>query len=342
MSVSDLKETIGELNKRFGRNTIISGDALVSLDIDRVSTGSLTLDIETGGGLPYGRVVEFFGREGTGKSVMAAKVASHVQKMGRDVVWLDVEGSFDPVWATCLGVDVTKIQLAKPESGEKACDILDAVVRSGDCGLVVVDSTAALVPEKDLETAMEDVEQLGVRAKMVNRLIRKLHSALNMKVGEDKLPNDCLVLFINQIREKIGVMYGSPDTTPGGLGLRHAASIRVEFRRAWLKDDGDPDKIIGQIIKFKVVKNKTFPPFRRGEFDFFTDGDNKGQIDLAKEVFCYGLLEGFIEASGKTYFLSKKTYVGKPKAIKALREDKKLVKELRDKILKRVKEKTNG
>ena len=340
--MSDLSDTIGELNKRFGKNTIISGDSLVGLDVDRVSTGSLTLDIETGGGLPYGRVVEYFGREGTGKSVMAAKTAAYVQKDGKKVVWLDVEGSFDPEWAKCLGLDVSKVQLAKTETGEQACDILDAVVRSGDCGIVVVDSTAALVPEKDLETAMGHSEQLGVRAKMVNRLIRKLHSALNMKVGEDMLPNDCLVLFINQIREKIGVLYGSPDTTPGGLGLRHAASIRIEFRRAWLKDEKDSDKIVGQAIKFKIVKNKTFPPFRRGEFDFFTDGDRKGQIDLAKEVFCYGLLEGFIENSGKTYTIGKEKFVGKPKAICALRDDDKLMNSLKVKILERIKEKTNG
>jgi len=189
-------------------------------------------------------LLSFFGREGTGKTAIALKTAAEVQKQGKKVVWLDVEGSFDAEWAKRLGVDVASLHLAKPESGESACDILEAVVKSGDCGLVVLDSVAALIPTKDLETAMEDVEQLGTRAKLVNRLIRKLHSALNMKVGEDSLPNDCLVVFINQIREKIGVMWGSPDTTPGGLGLRHAASIRIEFRKKWIKDPENTDHIL--------------------------------------------------------------------------------------------------
>ena len=328
--MSELQETVKELNKRLGKNTIISGDALVGKPLDRVSTGSLSLDIETGGGLPYGRLVEFFGREGTGKTALALKTVAQAQKQGKSVVWIDVEGSFDYKWAALLGVDTSKINLAKPETGEAACDILDAVVRSGDCGLVVLDSTAALIPEKDVDTAMEDPEQLGLRAKMVNRLVRKLHSALNEKIGEDKLPNKCLVIFINQIREKIGVMWGSPDTTPGGLGLRHAASIRVEFRKKWLKQGDD---VIGQTITFTTKKNKTYPPFRRGEFDFYTDGTSMGQIDIAREVLAYGVLKGLIEHSGKSYDIAGVKFVGQEKAIAYLREHKKVVQDLKQEIL---------
>ena len=217
--MSDLDDIIKDLNKRFGKNTIISGDEIISMEVDRIPTGSLALDIETGGGFPCGRVTEIYGRESAGKTYMALKSVAEAQKIGKSAVWIDVEGSFDPVWAALLGVDLKKLKLTRPETGEIACDILDAVISSGECGIVVLDSTAALIPVHDTEIGMDKVEQLGVRAKMVNRLIRKLHAALNMKVGEDKLPNNCAVVFINQIREKIGVMYGSPDTTPGGLGL---------------------------------------------------------------------------------------------------------------------------
>jgi len=332
--MSELEDTIKELNKRFGRNTIISGDDIVSLEIDRIPTGSLSLDLETGGGFPCGRVIELYGRESTGKSFVAEKTVAEAQKLGKQCVWIDVEGSFDPVWATTLGVDITKLKLSRPNSGEIACDILDAVIRSGECGVVVLDSTAALVPEKDLETAMEDVEQIGTRAKMVNRLIRKLHSALNMKVGEDQIPSNCLVIFVNQIREKVGVLYGSPDTTPGGLGLRHAASIRIEFRKKWIKDPENDEHIIGQTVTFVTAKNKTYPPYRRGEFNFFTDGERKGQIDLASEVLCYGILSGLIEQSGQFYMIGAEKVRGKEEALATLNRNPKLVLELKTKIFK--------
>lgn len=331
--MSELDSIIRELNKRFGKNTIISGDEIVAMEIARIPTGSLALDIETGGGFPCGRVVELYGRESAGKTFMALKAVAEAQKLGKVAVWIDVEGSFDPVWAALLGVNLQKLKLTRPETGEVACDILDAVIRSGDCGMVVLDSTAALIPTKDTETAMEDVEQLGVRAKMVNRLIRKLHSALNMKVGEDKLPNDCTVVFINQIREKIGVMYGSPDTTPGGLGLRHASSIRIEFRKKWLKDPLDETKVVGQTVSFVTAKNKTFPPNRRGEFDIYTDGPNKGQIDSTREVFTYGVLTELIEKNDKTYVIEGEKYVGKEKAVTALTENPALVETLKKKII---------
>lgn len=333
--MSELDNVINNLNKHFGENTIISGDEIASLKIARCSTGSLSLDIESGGGVPYGRVTELFGYESTGKTFMAIKTAVQAQKQGKHVVWIDVEGSFDSKWSTLLGLDVSKIYLARPEKGEVACDILDAVIRSGDCGLVVLDSTAALIPEKDVDTSMEDPEQLGTRAKLVNRLIRKLHSALNMKVGEGLLPNDCAVIFINQMRQKIGVMYGSPDTTPGGFGLKAAASIRVHFRKSWVKDPDNIDNVIGQSVTFVIEKNKTYPPYRRGEFVFYTDGPDKGQIDTTKEVLAYGLISGVIERPSKvSYLIDGKKFVGEADALVCLRGNPKLVTELKDKILK--------
>lgn len=331
--MSELEEIVGELNKRFGKKTIISGDEITALELPRASTGSLALDIETGGGFPFGRMVEIYGRESAGKSFVATKTVAEVQKLNKKAVWIDVEGTFDREWATILGVDVSKLLLARPESGEDACDILDAVIRSGDCGIVVLDSTAALVPEKDLETDMGSVEQIGTRAKMMNRLIRKLHSALNMKIGEDKVPNDCLVIFINQIREKVGVMYGSPDTTPGGLGLRHAASVRVHFRKKWIKDPNDSEKILGQTVTFVTEKNKTYPPYRRGQFDIYTDGEKKGQIGAAREVLAYGILSGLVEHSGKSYIIEGEKLVGKDNAAEYLEQNPKIVDSLRKKII---------
>jgi len=330
--VADLKETIGELNKHFGKNTIISGNQFVALQMPRVSTGSLGLDIETGGGFPYGRVIEVYGKESAGKTFIALKTAANVQNDGKNVVWIDAEGSFDPVWSKKLGVDVENLYLARPESGEKAGDIMDAVIRSGDCGLVVLDSTAALIPEQDLDKSMGDVEQIGTRAKMVNRLVRKLHSALNLQVGEDQVPNNCMVIFINQIREKVGVMWGSPETTPGGLGLKHAASVRVHLRKSWIKDPKDKDKILGQSVTFVTEKNKTYPPYRRGEFDFFTEGELQGQIDNTKEVFTYGLLAGLIETTGRSYMFGDEKIVGRDAAVEYLRTNPKLEKELWKKI----------
>jgi len=333
--VGELDNILRQLNKDFGKNTIISGDEIVSLDIERIPTGSLSLDIETGGGFPCGRVVELFGRESAGKTFIALKAVAEAQKLGKVAVWIDVEGSFDPVWSALLGVDLKKLKLCRPETGELACDIMDAVLRSGECGILVLDSTAALVPLQDIDTAMNHVEQMGVRAKMVNRLIRKLHSALNMKVGEDCLQNSCLVVFINQIREKIGVAFGNPETTPGGLGLRHAASIRIDIHKTWIKASAaeDEKRIIGQTIKFVTVKNKTFPPYRRGEFDIYVDGPAKGQIDDIREVFSYGVITGLIEQNKTTYTVGKEEVVGKEKTVAYLRENPIAVADLKKKIM---------
>jgi recombination protein RecA len=331
--MSDLDNAISELNKKFGKNSIISGAELAGVELSRVSSGSLSLDIETGGGFPYGRLVELFGKESCGKSYVAQKTVGNVQKEDKKAVWIDAEGSFDPSWATLLGVDVKNLYLSRPQSGEEAGDILDGVIQSGDCGIVVLDSVAALIPNADLEKAMDEVEQMGARAKMVNRLMRKLHSALNMQVGEDKVPNDCLVIFINQIREKIGVMYGNPETTGGGWALKFGASIRVKFTKSWIKDGEDQERVIGQTVKCITEKNKTYPPMRHGEFNLYTDGPLKGQIDLATEVFTYGQLSGLINLSGKTYTVGNNKYVGKETCIEALRADSKLVESFKAKIL---------
>ncbi len=331
--MSGLEDAAAELNKRFGKNTVISGDEFKGLDVPRISTGSLTLDIATGGGLPVGRLIEIYGMESSGKSYIAALTVANAQKMGKKAVWIDVEGSFDAIWASLLGVDTKSLYVVRPESGEQAGDALETFVRAEDCGIIVLDSIAAMIPEKDVETSMEDVEKLGNKAVMVNRLLRKLQSALNMKIGEDKVPNECMVLFINQIRHKIGIMYGSPETTPGGLGLRFTAAVRIHLRKKWIKDETDTEKILGQTVTFTTEKNKTFPPHRRGQFDFYTDGDHKGQIDLAREVLNCGLVCELIEHSGKTYDINGEKFVGKEKAVLYLNENPKVVSKIKKQIL---------
>ncbi len=332
--MSGLDEAAADLNKRFGKNTVISGDEFKGLDIPRISTGSLTLDIATGGGLPTGRLIEIFGMESSGKTYLALKTVGNAQKMGKKAVWIDVEGVFDAEWATLLGVDISKLFVVRPESGEQAGDALETFVRAEDCGIIVLDSIAALIPEKDIETSMDAPEKLGNKAVMVNRLLRKLQSALNMKVGDDRVPNECMVIFINQIRHKIGVMYGSPETTPGGLGLRFASSVRIHLRKKWIKDEKDAEKIIGQTVTFKTEKNKTFPPHRVGQFDLYTDGEQKGQIDLPREVLNCALECDLIELSGKTYHIDGENIgVGKPKAADYLTDNPEKVEKLKTRIM---------
>ncbi len=331
--MSGLAEAAAELNKRFGKNTVISGDEFKGLNVPRISTGSLTLDIALGGGLPVGRLIEIFGMESSGKSYIAALVVANAQKLGKKAVWIDVEGSFDKTWAALLGVNVKDLYVVRPESGEQAGDALETFVRADDCGIIVLDSIAAMIPEKDVETSMEDPEKLGNKAVMVNRLLRKLQSALNMKIGEDKVPNECMVIFINQIRHKIGVLYGSPETTPGGLGLRFTAAVRLQLRKKWIKDESDSEKVIGQTVTFKTVKNKTFPPHRVGQFDFYTDGIYTGMIDLPREVLNCGVACGIIEHSGKSYDIGDTKIVGKDKAALYLAENPKLVDKLKVQIM---------
>lgn len=330
--MDNLDEVTKLLNKKYGANSIISGNECKRLILPRVSTGSLSLDIELGGGLPFGRLIEIYGNEGSGKTAIATKIAAEVQKLGKHVVWVDAEGTFDPVWAEKLGIDLKKLKIARPENGDIAADIIDAVVRSGDCGLVVLDSVAAMIPNLDVETSMTDPEKLGERAKLINRLVRKLQSALNMKVGEDKVPNDCLVVFINQIREKIGVRYGNPETTTGGKGLRFHSSIRINIRKGdWIEDE--QHNIIGQEIKFRSVKNKTYPPYRTGVFKFYCDTDKKGQIDNISEVVNYATLKGLLKLDKRTYYIDDLKLVGKQKMIEYLEEHPKLVNKLKKQIL---------
>ena len=193
--MNDLDKLVGKLNKKFGSGTVVKASDVAGLDVKRVSTGSFALDIETGGGFPFGRIVELFGAEGSGKTALALKVASNVQKLGKEVVWFDAEGVFDKEWAQKCGVNLSALRYVRAEQGEKILDMVDLFIRSGNCGLVVVDSIAALIPTIDIDTSMSDPERLGQRAMMMNRSIRKIHSGLNVK-SDDGKQNECLVLLV--------------------------------------------------------------------------------------------------------------------------------------------------
>ena len=330
------------LNKKFGKQIIQSATDMKGLEVDRISTGSIAVDIETGGGFPKGRLVEIYGRESSGKTYLALKTVSMAQKE-KKCLWIDVEGVFDPVWAKLVGVDLSKLDIAKTETAEQAGTILDAATRSNEYAIIVLDSVAALLPTEDLDKALDDSERIGNRAMVNNRIVRKLQSALNSK-EDGELPNQTLVIFINQIREEIGVTYGDPTTTPGGLGIRFMASIRLEMRRSDLikekPKDGEtgqtPDgkMITGITIKFKTVKNKTYTPLKTGQFILYTIDERKGQIDKTDEIIRYSLVSGVIQHSGPSYSYKGHKFLGKEAVIEYLKEHPEYIEELYNEVKK--------
>jgi len=338
--MSELDDVLKELGKKYGVHTILDPEALKRVKLKRVSTGSLALDMEMGGGWPLGRIVEIYGRESSGKTMVALKTAAEVQKTGKPVVWVDVEKAFDPDWATTLGVDISVLNVVQPNTGEEAADFIDVVTRTGECGLVVLDSIAAMLPALDEETPMTEKEKLGNKAVMVNRMIRKLHSAINMK-AEDGSLNDCLILLINQVREKIGVIYGNPTTTPGGLGIKFASSIILEMRAGeWIEEEQEGEQVkIGRRFKFRTEKNKTYPPYRSAVVPFYFSGEHKGIIDNAESLASYLILLGLINQKGSSYTIDENTTIrGRNKLAEYFRDGKvynKWEKQVRELYLKK-------
>ena len=330
------------LNKKFGKQIIQIASEMKGLEVERISTGSIAVDIETGGGLPKGRLVEIYGRESSGKTYISLKTVANGQKE-KKCLWIDAEGVFDVAWAKLVGVDLSKLDIAKTETAEQAGTILDAATRSNEYAIIVLDSVAALLPNEDLDKALDESERIGNRAMVTNRITRKLQSGLNAK-EDGELPNQTLVIFINQIREKIGVVYGDPTDTPGGLGIRFMASIRLEMRRSDLIKEtpkkGDtgisPDgkSIVGVTIKFKTVKNKTACPLKTGQFILYTEDERKGQIDKTDEIIRYALVSGVIQHSGPSYSYKNHKFLGKEAVIEYLKEHPENIEELYTEIKK--------
>lgn len=328
----ELDQTLADLAKKYGyERTYTASDAPI-VDVPRISVGSLSMDVALCGGLPTGRIVELYGEESSGKSTMALKVIANAQKMGKRAVYIDAEHTFDRDWARLLGVDLDTLFLPPFETAEQACEIVEASVISGKCGVIVIDSIPALVPHEELDKSLvDDNPKIAGRASLLNRAVPRLVKNLNTTLPEGEM-NDTLVIYINQLRSKIGVLYGDPTTTPGGWAVKFYSSVRVRMTHgAWVEKD---EVKIGHTAKFMVKKNKTAPGGRTGEFTFYFDGPQKGQIDLVDEVFRYGQIVNVINVSGRTYEYGEFKAVGKDSFLALLRENPKVVDAARKEILK--------
>ncbi len=317
------QSAIDQIKEKYGEGSIMRfGDAKKS-DVDAVPTGCLSLDIALGiNGVPRGRIIEIFGPEASGKTTLAQHIIAEVQKMGGIAAFIDAEHALDPEYAAKIGINVKEMLISQPDTGEQALEILETLVRSNAVDVVVVDSVAALVPQKEIEGDMGD-SHMGLQARLMSQALRKLTGTISK--------TKTVVIFINQIRMKIGVFFGNPETTTGGTALKFYASVRIEVRRAAQIKQGD--KIIGNRVKAKVVKNKVAAPFRACEFDIMY---NEG-ISISGDLLDTGVIYNVVNKSGNSYsFGDIKLGVGRENAKRFLRADKKLMKEIRKRILSEV------
>ena len=285
---SALDAALGQLDRQFGRGTIMRlGDSTVPRDIDAISTGSLGLDAALGiGGLPRGRVVEIYGPESSGKTTLALEVIAQAQRGGGTAAFIDAEHALDPGYAEKIGLDIDDLLVSQPDTGEQALEITDALVRSSAVDVVVIDSVAALTPKAEIEGEMGD-SHVGLHARLMSQALRKLTANINR--------SNTLVIFINQIRMKIGVMFGSPETTTGGNALKFYASVRLDIRRIGAIKKGD--EVIGNETRVKIVKNKIAPPFKNVQFDIlYGEG-----ISRHGELLDFGVAHGIVDKSGAWY-----------------------------------------
>ena len=314
-----LDQVLADIEKQFGKGSIMKLGSDAHLNIEATSSGSISLDIALGvGGYPKGRIVEIYGPESSGKTTFALHAIAEVQKTGGRAAFIDAEHALDPVYAKNLGVDLDNLLLSQPDTGEQALDICEALVKSGVIDLVVIDSVAALVPQAEIEGEMGDAH-VGLQARLMSQALRKLSGVLNK--------TKTTAIFINQLREKVGVLFGNPETTPGGRALKFYSSVRLEVRRADQIKQGD--KVIGNKTNVKVVKNKVAPPFRTCSLDImYGEGVSKeGEIvDLASEI-------DLLEKSGAWYsYQGEKIGQGKENVKLLLKENPDLRDELEEKI----------
>jgi recombination protein RecA len=304
-----LTAALGQIERQFGKGSVMRlGDSTARENIDVIPTGSLGLDIALGiGGLPRGRIVEIFGPESSGKTTLTLQVIAECQKMGGTAAFVDAEHALDPQYAEKLGVNVADLLVSQPDTGEQALEITDMLVRSGGVDVVVVDSVAALTPKAEIEGEMGD-QHMGLQARLMSQALRKLTANIKR--------SNTLVIFINQIRMKIGVMFGNPETTTGGNALKFYASVRLDIRRTGSIKKGD--EILGSETRVKVVKNKVAPPFRQAEFEILY-----GQgISKVGELIELGVTHGLVEKSGTWYsYNGKKIGQGKDNAGQYLRDN---------------------
>ncbi|MBA1189729.1 recombinase RecA [Pseudomonas entomophila] len=319
-----LAAALGQIERQFGKGAVMRMGDHERQAIPAISTGSLGLDIALGiGGLPKGRIVEIYGPESSGKTTLTLSVIAQAQKSGATCAFVDAEHALDPEYAGKLGVNVDDLLVSQPDTGEQALEITDMLVRSNAVDVIIVDSVAALVPKAEIEGEMGDMH-VGLQARLMSQALRKI-------TGNIKNAN-CLVIFINQIRMKIGVMFGSPETTTGGNALKFYASVRLDIRRTGAVKEGD--EVVGSETRVKIVKNKVAPPFRQAEFQILY---GKG-IYRNGEIIDLGVANGFVEKSGAWYsYKGSKIGQGKANAAKYLQENEaagaELDKLIRDKLL---------
>jgi recombination protein RecA len=315
-----LDAALSQIERAFGKGSVMKlGQKEASVDVESVPTGSLGLDIALGiGGLPKGRIIEIYGPESSGKTTLALHVVAEVQKRGGIAAFIDAEHALDPNYARKLGCDVPELLISQPDTGEQALEIADTLVRSGAVGVLVIDSVAALTPRAELEGEMGD-SHVGLQARLMSQALRKLTGSISR--------SNCMVIFINQIRMKIGVMFGNPETTTGGNALKFYSSVRLDIRRIGAIKNGE--EVVGNQTRVKVVKNKVAPPFREAEFEIMYGMG----ISREGEIIDMGSTQGIIEKSGAWYsYKGERIGQGKDNAREFLKQRPEMAKEIEDQI----------
>lgn len=315
-STSSLDETLASIRDKFGEGAIMTLQKAKAMNVDVIPTGCLSLDLALGvGGIPKGRIVEIFGPEASGKTTLAMHMIAEVQNKGGVAAFVDAEHALDPDRAKMLGVKIDKLLISQPDNGEQALDIVEALVRSNSVDIIVVDSVAALTPRAEIEGEMGD-SHMGLHARLMSQALRKLTAIISK--------SHCTVIFINQIRMKIGVMFGNPETTTGGQALKFYSSVRIEVRRLAQIKQGE--SIIGNRVKAKIVKNKVAAPFKTTEFDIMF---NEGGISYAGDLLDTAVQHNIVAKSGNSYsFSDVKLGVGRENAKKFLQENEKISREI--------------
>ena len=316
-------EAISQIKQKFGDGSIMRLGEAKTMQVDAITTGCLSLDLALGVmGVPRGRIIEIYGPESSGKTTLAQHIVAEIQKVGGLAAYVDAEHALDPEYATKIGVNINELFISQPDNGEQALEIVETLVRSNAVDVIVIDSVAALTPKAEIEGDMGD-SHMGLQARLMSQALRKLAAIINK--------SHCTVIFINQIRMKIGVMFGNPETTTGGNALKFYASVRIEIRRsAQIKQ---AERIIGNRTKIKIVKNKVAPPFRTCEFDIMY---NEG-ISIAGDLLDVGVPAGVVGKSGNSYsFGEEKLGLGRENAKAYLKEHPKTMKEIRKQIEKKV------
>jgi recombination protein RecA len=317
-----LERALGQIEKSFGKGSIMRLDADATNQIVGIPTGSLSLDLALGGaGVPRGRVVEIFGPESSGKTTLALSIIAHAQKAGGVAAFIDAEHALDPAWAKRIGVNLDEILVSQPDTGEQALEICELLVRSNAVDVVVIDSVAALIPRAEIEGEMGD-SHVGLQARLMSQALRKLTGAISK--------SETVVIFINQLREKIGVMFGNPETTPGGRALKFYSSVRIDIRRTSSIKEAEAN--VGNRVRARVVKNKIAPPFREAEFDImFNEG-----ISSSGDLLDLAVTDEVIEKSGAWFsFKGTRLGQGRENSKTFLRENPDLFEEVRKTILEK-------